>query len=240
VDRADLFVWLASPASVRPGSYALTELSFAEAKWRNPSGHVLPVLTGEMNAGDLPAYLRPINALTVRGNLEAEVVGWVQDRAQGSGGVPGYLGPAESLERFARFAQPPIRRARRALPRSSLGAFIFALVMLLAFTPFVYLSGMGPVAIAPAALGVLVLLYGVTRALRSIFARAKPIAAIVLDRVTGESGVTVHIQTTEGKRLKLEPVSKAARNTYVGDLGWAFVSGRMLLDFAPASSEVKS
>ena len=43
VEGADLFVFMLSPASIRPGSYTLTELGLAQKKWTNPSGRVLPV-----------------------------------------------------------------------------------------------------------------------------------------------------------------------------------------------------
>jgi len=41
---ADLLVFLVAPESVGAGSYALTELGLAEAKWSRPAGRVLPVV----------------------------------------------------------------------------------------------------------------------------------------------------------------------------------------------------
>src|SRR5262249_2967795 len=104
VDRADLFVFLASPSSVRPGSYSLTQLSFAESKWRNAPGYVLPVLAGGVDAGELPAYLKPITALSAKGNLEAEVVAWVKERAAGGSGGAGIATPSDQLREWARSA----------------------------------------------------------------------------------------------------------------------------------------
>ena len=36
IDDADRYVFLISPESVEPGSYALTELSLAQARWPQP------------------------------------------------------------------------------------------------------------------------------------------------------------------------------------------------------------
>jgi TIR domain len=86
VARADLFIFLLSPSALEPGSYALTELAFAEKKWRNPAGYVLPVASAKFDFGALPAYLRPINALQPRGSTDAEVLAWGQERAEQGGG----------------------------------------------------------------------------------------------------------------------------------------------------------
>ena len=37
----DLLIFLVSPDSVAKGRYTLTELEFAEQKWRHPAGHDL-------------------------------------------------------------------------------------------------------------------------------------------------------------------------------------------------------
>ena len=39
----DLLLFLVSPESVAPGSYALAELEIAKTRWRHPGGRVLPV-----------------------------------------------------------------------------------------------------------------------------------------------------------------------------------------------------
>lgn len=116
VERADLFIFLVSPPALEPGSYALTELAFAEKKWRNPAGYVLPVAPADRALGPLPAYLRPINVLQPRGNAEAEVLAWVLERASRGGGG-GEETPHERLTRWMRLHQPPLRRQRRLLFR---------------------------------------------------------------------------------------------------------------------------
>jgi hypothetical protein len=121
VARADLFIFLLSAPALEPGSYALTELAFAEKKWRNPSGHVLPVASAKFDFGALPAYLRPINVLQPRGSTEAEVLAWVQERAERGGGG-GEETPGGRLARWARLHQPPLRRERKLPLRLIIGA----------------------------------------------------------------------------------------------------------------------
>ena len=132
VDRADAFIFLANQHSLTPGSDALTELSYAEAKWRNPSDHVLPVITGDFDPRALPAYLRPTNALQVRGNLEAQVVGWVQDRATIEGRrLAGLLTTVQRLEQFAGLSQPPLETARGRVSNLSAGILMGGILSVL-------------------------------------------------------------------------------------------------------------
>ena len=42
VDRSDAFVFLITPRSLAPGSFALSELKYARAKWVHPRGRVCP------------------------------------------------------------------------------------------------------------------------------------------------------------------------------------------------------
>ena len=101
IERADLFIFLVSAPALEPGSYALTELTFAEKKWRNPAGYVLPVAAGSLDFDTLqPAYLRPINVLQPSGNVEAEVLAWVEERAEHGGGGSGEPTPRERLTRW--------------------------------------------------------------------------------------------------------------------------------------------
>ncbi|MDQ3127100.1 MAG: SUMF1/EgtB/PvdO family nonheme iron enzyme, partial [Chloroflexota bacterium] len=74
VEGADLFVFMLSPASIRPGSYALTELSLAQKKWTNPSGRVLPVAVEPVAFDHIPPYLKSVTVLEPIGNLAAAVV----------------------------------------------------------------------------------------------------------------------------------------------------------------------
>lgn len=73
VEDSDLFVFLISRESVSPGRYTLTELAFAEHRWGNPSGHVLPVLVEPVPKDSIPAFLRAVTILKPQGNLPAEV-----------------------------------------------------------------------------------------------------------------------------------------------------------------------
>lgn len=73
VEDSDLFVFLISRQSVAAGRYTLTELGFAEGKWGNPSGRVLPVMVEPVPKDAIPAYLRAVTILSPKGNLAAEV-----------------------------------------------------------------------------------------------------------------------------------------------------------------------
>jgi hypothetical protein len=44
IKESDAFVFVISPESIFPGSYALTELKQARTKWQHPKGFVLPIL----------------------------------------------------------------------------------------------------------------------------------------------------------------------------------------------------
>lgn len=72
--EADLLIFLVSPESVSPESYALTELGLARKRWRNPSGRVLPVVVSDVPMQELPAYLRSVTMLEPKGNTTAEVL----------------------------------------------------------------------------------------------------------------------------------------------------------------------
>lgn len=71
---ADAFVFLISPSSVRPESYAMTELGFARKRWPDPSGKVLPVLVRPTDMAVIPPYLTS-NTFVQGGNIVAETIG---------------------------------------------------------------------------------------------------------------------------------------------------------------------
>lgn len=73
VGKSDLFIFLISRESVAPGRYTLTELKFAERKWGQPAGHVLPVLIEPVPTDAIPAFLRAVTILHAEGNVAAEV-----------------------------------------------------------------------------------------------------------------------------------------------------------------------
>ena len=62
IQRSDIFLFLASKESVTPGAYALSELKFAERKWRNPEGHVVVFMLGDIQPDALPGYLGSVSA----------------------------------------------------------------------------------------------------------------------------------------------------------------------------------
>lgn len=71
---ADAMLFLVTPDSVRPGSYALAELNIAQRHWRRPSGHVLPVIVTPTPVAALPPYLTAVTILEPRGDAVAEIL----------------------------------------------------------------------------------------------------------------------------------------------------------------------
>lgn len=71
IQNCDLFVFLASKNSLRPGAYARTELESARKKWPNPVGRVLPVL---LDSEKLPPYLEEASPLKTEGNKAVAVL----------------------------------------------------------------------------------------------------------------------------------------------------------------------
>lgn len=72
VGAADLVIFLLSPQSIARGKYTLTELGFVKQKWKNPSGHVLPVMVVKTPIETIPSYLRAVGILEPEGNVAAE------------------------------------------------------------------------------------------------------------------------------------------------------------------------
>lgn len=69
IDRADLFVFLVSPAALDDGSYTLTELAIAEKSRRR----LLPVMLRETEIARLPASVQAVTIHRSDGNLPASV-----------------------------------------------------------------------------------------------------------------------------------------------------------------------
>ena len=82
IRACDLLIFLVSPESVSEGRYTLTELRFAEEKWRSPAGRVLPVMARPTDTAAIPAYLRAVVILRPAGNVPAEVVAAVDRLAR--------------------------------------------------------------------------------------------------------------------------------------------------------------
>lgn len=78
IAESDLFIFLISPASVAPGSYTLTELHFAEKRWKHPKGGVFPVMIRPTEFSDIPSYAKAVTVYEPAGNAAAEVDAWVE------------------------------------------------------------------------------------------------------------------------------------------------------------------
>jgi len=74
IKQSDLFIFLISPESVSENAYALTEMGFARERWKNPTGHILPVFVAKTTLDEVPAYLRSVTILEPEGDLIAEVL----------------------------------------------------------------------------------------------------------------------------------------------------------------------
>ncbi|MGZ8982091.1 MAG: hypothetical protein ACXW2D_15205, partial [Burkholderiaceae bacterium] len=70
----DVFIFLVSPESVAPGSYALAELNLAQQRWRHPRGRVLPVVVAPTPMASIPPYLKAVTLLQPRGEVVAETL----------------------------------------------------------------------------------------------------------------------------------------------------------------------
>src|SRR5215203_2639092 len=64
IKTSDLMIFLISPDSVQSGSYARTELKFAEGLWTNPDGRVFPVLIKNVDFSEIPNYLKSVTVLS--------------------------------------------------------------------------------------------------------------------------------------------------------------------------------
>ncbi|HKU13579.1 MAG TPA: toll/interleukin-1 receptor domain-containing protein [Steroidobacteraceae bacterium] len=82
LSRADMLIFLISPASVRQGCYALTELGYARERWPHPKDHVLPVIIAPVPAADIPAYLQAVTILNPKGSVAAEVAQAIRARTR--------------------------------------------------------------------------------------------------------------------------------------------------------------
>jgi hypothetical protein len=79
VKQSDGFVFLISPASLAQGCYTLTELGYAKKKWKDPTGHVLPVMIEPMPMQSVDGYLRAVSVMTPQGNAAAEIADAVSE-----------------------------------------------------------------------------------------------------------------------------------------------------------------
>ncbi len=73
IGKSDLLIFLITPQSVPKGRYTRTELGFAQQKWPNPNGRILPVMASPTPLDDIPIYLKGVTIMDPKGSLVAEV-----------------------------------------------------------------------------------------------------------------------------------------------------------------------
>lgn len=78
IAEADLLVFLISPDSIQPGSYALTELRITQDRWPSPARRVVPVQFRPTPMETIPAYLRGVTIFEPKGNVAAEIAAHVE------------------------------------------------------------------------------------------------------------------------------------------------------------------
>lgn len=71
VAKADLFIFVVTPESLRLESYARAELALAQSKWPRPAGHVLPVVLAPVDMAQMPPYLMAVTLLEPKGDAVA-------------------------------------------------------------------------------------------------------------------------------------------------------------------------
>jgi hypothetical protein len=72
IAQAEVFVFLLSAASVRPGCFTLSELAEAERKWKRPEGRVLTVALDGAAPATAPAYLQAVTIMIPAGDPVAD------------------------------------------------------------------------------------------------------------------------------------------------------------------------
>ena len=85
VSKSDYFVFLISPDAIQSGTYALTELQYAEAKWGKEPEGIVPVMIRPVDTKALPSFLRQTTYLSPKGNATAEVLSELNRRSQTGG-----------------------------------------------------------------------------------------------------------------------------------------------------------
>jgi hypothetical protein len=82
IEKSQLVLFMASPDSLDPGSYTLTELAIAQKTWGHPAGRVLPVILRPISLERIPPYLKSVTLLEPEGDLTASVADQVYRIAQ--------------------------------------------------------------------------------------------------------------------------------------------------------------
>jgi len=87
IKRSNIFLFLASSASLSEGRFTWTELRIAEDTRPVAENHVLPVILDETKVEELPAYLRSVSVLKPVGDVAAETAIAVQGLSKDRGNI---------------------------------------------------------------------------------------------------------------------------------------------------------
>ena len=73
ISESELFIFILSEHSIRPGKYTLSELELAKQQWPSPVNSVLTVNLHNISIHPAPAYLTATTILNIKGSPAAEV-----------------------------------------------------------------------------------------------------------------------------------------------------------------------
>jgi|JI6StandDraft_1071083.scaffolds.fasta_scaffold16495_4 hypothetical protein len=73
INKCDIFIFLITRNSLRPGKFTLTELNLIEKRWPKPEGKVLPINLENILPSEFPPYISTIVSYTIKGDPAAEV-----------------------------------------------------------------------------------------------------------------------------------------------------------------------
>src|SRR5215204_2390968 len=73
IEKSHVVLFMVSPDSLDPGSYAVTELAIAQKIWDHPAGRVLPVILQPVSLERIPPYLKSVTLFEPEGDLTASV-----------------------------------------------------------------------------------------------------------------------------------------------------------------------
>jgi len=73
IEKAQLFIFLVSPESIKKGSSTLSELSIARHRWRTPKDKVMAIMASSVELSTLPQFLQTLDVIKPAGELVSEV-----------------------------------------------------------------------------------------------------------------------------------------------------------------------
>ncbi|MFC1569794.1 toll/interleukin-1 receptor domain-containing protein [bacterium] len=107
LDQSEILIFLISPDSVLPKSYARSELDIAREKWPQPEAHILPVMAVATDLKIVPPYLKAVTILDPEGEIveavsrhlddwspmeEADIIARTQKQLEEAGASPAVAG----------------------------------------------------------------------------------------------------------------------------------------------------